>query len=163
MHALAHFEVFQYRHWPTVNFFNAGIVPLWSLSMQALAHCELFQCRHWHTRSQPMQALAHCEVNKCRHWLFMKSSNVCIGRLWCHPMQALRSTVEIEFSKLLFLFIWCTYKVWIPMFGHWFYLFHQPPSPIKLDHNVWHNSKADLENIFIHELSMLIILLLAAI
>lgn len=153
MHALAHFEVFQCRHWPTVKSFNAGIGTLWSQLMQASKHYhfyEVFQCRHWSTLKSfnagivplwtlSVQALTHCEVNQCRHWLFMTSSNVCIGRLWCQPMQALRSTVEIEFSKLLFLCIWCTYKVWIPMFGHWFYLFHQPPSPIKLDHNVWHN------------------------
>lgn len=128
MQALVNCEVFQCMNWPTMLSNNAGIDPLWS---------------------HPMQALAHYEVNQCKHWPFMKSSNACIGRLWCHPMQALRSIVDIEFSlisssrKWSYLFIWCILSL-----NTYVIYFRQPPSSIKLDHNVWHNSKADIEDIF---------------
>lgn len=121
MQALDHCRVARHLHWATGGSLNADIGPLWSLQMQALVHYEVFQCRHWPTNkssnagiwSHSLPALQDCEVNQCKHWLFIKSPNACIGRLWCHPMKAWWSTVDVEFSlmsisrKLSFLFYWC--------------------------------------------------------
>lgn len=158
MQALVHCEVFKCMHWPTMKSINAGIDPLWSLPMQALAHCEVFQCRHWPTVkstnagigplwSRSMQTFTLYEVIQCQHWTNVMPSKTGItvnSGNWVFFNECLLV------AKKWFFCLFDVYKVWTPMFGHRVYLFRHPPSSIKLDHNVLHNSKADTEDIFIH-------------